>query len=237
MGLVVPAVIPSSRQELWEKLELFSKIPSVSRIQIDVVDGRFASPASWPYTAPEEMQKILLEGEMLPQLHEIEYEIDLMCIDAERAAGNWLALGASRITFHAESSTNLLGLLDSVKKKYGSNGFSSLVSFGIAINIESDLVLIKSVLDEIEYVQFMGITKIGKQGQLFDERVFEKIRTFHSRHPEIPVQVDGGVSHRNAAELVKLGVSNLIIGSALVRGGSPSAAIAKFEELKSSFGV
>lgn len=237
MSLVVPAVLTSSRQELLEKLELFSNIPSVSRVQIDVVDGRFVSPASWPYTAPEEMKKMITNGEMLPQLHNIAYEVDLMCIDAERAAGDWLALGVSRLTFHAESSIDVPRLLESVRKKYGTSGFSQLISFGVAINITSDFSLIETSLGEVEYVQCMGIARIGLQGQLFDERVFEKIRIFRTRHPEIPVQVDGGVSLQNAAELVKLGVSNLVIGSALMRGKNSSAVIAKFEELKSSYGI
>ncbi|MEK7204511.1 MAG: hypothetical protein AAB254_03290, partial [candidate division NC10 bacterium] len=48
-----------------------------------------------------------------------------------------------------------------------------------------------------------------RQGQPFDERVFEKIRIFHSRHPNVALQVDGGVSLANAKKLVALDVSTL----------------------------
>ena len=41
---------------------------------------------------------------MLPALDHIAYEIDLMCFDAEQAADAWLKLGATRLTFHVESS-------------------------------------------------------------------------------------------------------------------------------------
>ncbi len=242
MGLVVPSVIPSSERELKEKLELFSRISSVSRVQIDVVDGRFTSPASWPYTASAEFRGMAKRGEMLPHLGRLEYEIDLMCLDAEQAVGTWLALGASRLTFHAESATDLPRLLASVRKRYGAGGFTPLISFGLALNISSDLALIEPCLGlpgqgEIEYVQFMCIARIGQQGQPFDQRVFEKVRAFRLRHPKIPIQADGGISLENAKKLVVLGVSNLVIGSGILRASNPAGAVAEFEALQSPYGV
>jgi len=237
MGLVVPAVLPSSRKDLEEKLDFFSRIPSVSRVQIDVVDGRFVSPASWPYTVPGELQDIVKRGEMLPQLDRFEYEIDLMCFDAEHAIEAWLALGATRLVFHAESATDLPRLLASARRRYGAGGLTSLISFGLALNTASDLALVEPCLNDIEYVQFMGIAHIGRQGQPFDEKVFEKVRIFHSRHPEVPLQVDGGISLDSAKELVALGVSTLIIGSGILHARDPIAAIAAFEELSSPYGV
>ena len=240
MDFVVPAVLPTSREDLEKKLALFAQLPSVSRVQIDVVDGKFASPASWPYIAPAELHDMIEHSEMLPDTHCLEYEIDLMCFDVEQAAGNWLALGATRLTFHAESATDLPRLLASLRKRYGGGtdlALTSLVSFGLALNIGSDIALIEPCLGEIEYVQFMGIATIGKQGQPFDRRVLEKIRVFHARHPEIPMQVDGGVSETTAKELLALGVSNLIAGSSILRAADPAAAVKAFEALRSPYSV
>ncbi len=239
MGLIVPAVLPTSRTDLEEKLALLTRINSVSRVQIDVVDGRFASPASWPYTAPKEFQNMVDRGEMLPHLDRFTYEIDLMCTNAEVMAEAWLAQGATRLTFHAESTTDLGRLLASARRRYGAgDGFASgLISFGIAINLASDLALIEPFLGEVEYVQFMGIARIGLQGQPFDRRVFEKIRVFRSRNPQIPVQVDGGVSLPSAKKLVALGVSNLVVGSVLLKAHDPDSVFADLEALQSPYGV
>ncbi|MDP1707257.1 MAG: hypothetical protein Q8L30_01770 [bacterium] len=250
MSLIVPAVLPSSRTDLESKLALFYSIQSVSRVQIDIVDGKFASPASWPYSAHvgrttsymgggSELREMIERGEMLPFLDRFTYEIDLMCNNAENMVEAWLALGATRLTFHAESATDLGRSLASARRRYGAGaGFASrLISFGIAINIESDLFLIERCIGEIEYVQFMGIARIGLQGQLFDRRVFEKIRAFHSRYPEIPVQVDGGVSLDSGKKLMALGVSSLVVGSALLRSSDPAATFAAFEALQNSYGV
>ena len=241
MSLIVPAVLPSTRKDLEEKLALFAAMPSISRIQIDVVDGKFAEPASWPYNFASEpsTKSDLVLGEMLPYLDRISYEIDLMCIDAKSAIESWLVLGATRLTIHAESTTDLPRLLAFVREHYGTGtGFASdLISFGLALNIASDLALIERSLGEVAYVQFMGIARIGRQGQPFDERVFEKVRVFRERHPAIPVQVDGGVSFGNAKKLIALGVSHLVVGSGILRAADPVAALNALEELRSPFGV
>lgn len=232
MSLIVPAVLPSSKREFDEKLALFAKLPGVSRVQIDVVDGKFAAPASWPCSAPQEARDMVARGEMLPALDRIAYEVDLMCLDPEQAADLWLALGATRLTFHAESAPDLPRLLRGVRGRYG--GF---ISFGLALNIGSDLALIEPCLGEVEYVQFMGIARIGRQGQTFDARVLEKVRVFHHRHPDISLQVDGGVSLKSARELVALGVSSLVVGSGILKADDPAAAVAAYEALQSPYGV
>ena len=238
MSLIVPAVLPSSLEDLKEKLALFAKLPAVSRVQIDVVDGKFASPASWPYTAPAQLRAMAQRGEMLPSVDTIAYEVDLMCLDADRAPEDWIAIGASRFTLHAESAIDLTRLVETACKRYGSDFLScELITIGLALNIASDLALIEPFLDRIGYVQFMGIAKIGRQGQLFDRRALEKVRLFRSRHPDIPVQVDGGISLEVARELVALGVSSLVVGSAILRAANPAVEITKFEALKSPFGV
>jgi ribulose-phosphate 3-epimerase len=229
MGLVTPAVLPYSKKEFEDELTLFSQIPSVSRVQIDVVDGKFASPASWSYSPDL--------GEMLPNLERIEYEIDLMCFDAEIAMRPWLAFGATRFVFHAESATDLSRLLSSMQKQYGGIESAPLISFGLALNVTSDLSLIEQCINEIEFVQFMGIAAIGRQGQPFDKRVLEKVRIFKVRHPKIPVQVDGGISFESAKNLVALDVSNLVIGSSILHSNNPSKTVALFEEISSSYGI
>lgn len=232
MSLVVPAILPKDARAFDETLELYRSLPAITRIQIDVVDGHFADPPSWPYVAPKELRDRIALGEMLPHLDRLEYEIDLMCFDAAHAAAQWLSLGATRLTFHAESITSLPHFLSGVRRQFG-----PIVSFGLALNVTSSLALIETVLGEIEYVQFMGIARIGRQGQPFDARVLEQIRTFRHRHPNIPIQVDGGVSFDSAQKLVALGVTNLVIGSGILRAGDPATAVEKFESLESVYGT
>lgn len=231
MRVAVPAVLPDSKKDFDEKLALLASIPQVFRIQIDVVDGRFASPASWPYFAKAtqgtpypELEAMAQRRDLLPHLDRIEYEIDLMCLDTIRSADMWLVLGASRLTFHAGSTDDLPRLIALARKRYG-----DIVSLGVALTVESDLALIERVVAEIDYMQFMGIARIGLQGQPFDERVLEKVRVFRARYPDIPVQIDGGVSLANARKLLAFGVTHLVVGSTILRARDPAAALAALE--------
>lgn len=232
MGLIIPAVLPSSREDFNAKLALFAKIPNVRRIQIDVVDGKFAAPASWPYNTSGELDGMVNKHEMLPRLDQFEYEIDLMCLDPDIAAAVWLALGATRLVFHAESVADLPRFLVEARSRYG-----SLISLGLALNVASNIALVEKNIDRVDYVQFMGIARIGRQGQPLDRGIFERVRSFHARHPEVPLQVDGGVSAESARALRVLGVSDLVVGSGLLRAGDPAAAFASFEGRRSVYGI
>ncbi len=228
MSFVIPAVLPKSERDFDETLARLVALPA-TRIQIDVVDGRFATPASWPFTAPKELRDRVARGVFLPDLHRLGYEIDLMCLDPLRAAAEWLELGATHLVFHAESTTTLPALLRSASEQFG-----HIVTFGLAVHVETHMALVEACLPHVSYVQCMGIASIGKQGQPFDERVLEKVRVLRLRHPNLPIQVDGGVSLEHARTLLSLGVTHVVVGSALVRSGDVETAFRRFEQLSHS---
>ena len=231
MSFIVPAVLPSSRADLEEKLARFSLLPTISRVQIDVVDRHYASQASWPYTAPHELREWIAEGAMLPELDRITYEIDLMCLDPLAAIEAWLSLGASRFTLHAEGLLSIGETLRKLHTKFGGD----ILTVGLAMNVDTELALIEPFLDRVAYVQCMGIATIGQQGQPFDRRVLEKIRTLHTRYPTLRLQVDGGVSLATAKELLASGATDLIVGSALTRASDPAQVVAELEALSNPY--
>lgn len=232
MSRIVPAILPLSEKDLEEKLERLVGI--TTDVQIDIVDGRFVSPASWPYTVrgPHDPQQTL-GSEMLPYLGQLHYEMDLMVEDPAAIAGQWIEAGATRIIAHAESTRFLPKFIAEMKKTYGHDkSFApDLLSFGLAINMASDTSLIEPYLEDIDFVQFMGIRKIGKQGEPFDRGVLQKILSFRKKYPDMPVQVDGGVSLQTAGELLSAGVSRLVIGSALWKASDLPLELAKYEAL------
>ena len=232
---IVPAILPKSRKELAEKLARLSQIPGVTRVQIDVVDGTFATPPSWPYNAVGELADMVAHEEHLPRLGHIEYEIDLMNADAQEAAGQWIALGATRLTFHAEGIISLPEFFRRLHTRYGA-GLPGLVSFGIALNLSTDPALIESCLSQVQYVQCMGIKTIGRQGQPFDARVVERVRALRKKYPDLSVQVDGGVSLTTAPALIEAGVTDLVVGSVIVSAKDPAEVFKAFTALSISMG-
>lgn len=238
MGVVVPAILPTSRRDLEDRLSRI--VGLVDRVQIDVVDGRFAQPATWPYAGESEtFAKEVDSGDTLLHLGQFRYEIDLMVSNPEEVAGIWIAAGANRITVHAESTRYLPQLIERFKTEFGyDKDFApGLLSLGLALNIESEISLIEPYFDSIDYIQLMGIAHIGRQGEPFDERVIRKVAQIKKTHAHIPVQVDGGVSITNAPALLSAGVSSLVVGSDIWHASDPAEELLRFEELGEQYGI
>lgn len=232
MSKIVPAILPTSHEDLEKKLEQLHDL--VDSVQIDIVDGRFVAPASWPYSAgTAEFKGLNYNDGRLSYLGQMHIEMDLMVADPEMVTGIWIDAGAERLTIHAESTKYLPKAVTDLEIKYGhSKGFApGLLSIGLAINLTTETSMIERYLDHIDYVQFMGIATIGRQGEPFDARVLRKISAFKRKYPGIPIQVDGGVSLETAPLLVKAGVDRLIVGSALWRAADLGAELEKFNAL------
>ncbi|MEK7511385.1 MAG: hypothetical protein AAB582_04060 [Patescibacteria group bacterium] len=234
MGAIIPAILPTSREDLENKL---GRLHGLARaVQIDIVDGRYASPASWPYTEHDEVKTSV---EFLPYLGQFQFEFDLMVEHSGLVAGGWIDHGVNRITLHAESTRDLPAVIEKLQVTYGHDkGFApDLLSFGLAIGVETDLALIEPYLDRADYVQFMGIRTIGRQGEPFDNRIVRKIVAFRKAHPDTPVQVDGGVNLVTAPVLLDAGVSRLVIGSGLWKAPDLKEELRKYQQLAEEHGI
>lgn len=235
MSAIIPAILPASREELAQKLLLLQGV--ATEVQIDVIDGKYAAaPASWPYAEGDSVPQ---EDELVTLTGPIRFEIDLMARTPEEVLGSWMRAGAHRLTVHAESTAQLSELVSSMRTKYGHDKefAPGLFSFGLAIGMATETALIEPYLSECDYIQFMGITTIGKQGQMFDSRVIPKIAAFHRKYPDMPIQVDGGVSLENIPQLLRAGASRLVVGSAFWRAQDPKSELTKMMQLAQTSGL
>jgi ribulose-phosphate 3-epimerase len=157
----------------------------------------------------------------------------------EIVAGSWIEAGAQRLTLHVESTNYLSKTVTELEVKYGhAKDFApNLISLGLAINIGSDLSVLDPYIDHVDYVQFMGIATIGKQGEPFDKRVLRKIALLKNKYPQLLIQVDGGVSLMTAPALLTAGVDRLIVGSALWRAPNLAEELQKFNDLVQEYGI
>jgi len=189
----------------------------VRAVQIDVMDGEFVPSKSWPFIHGDAIQE-------LPQNTDIFYEIDLMVEHPEVLAGDFIEAGAQRIILHIESLQEPQGQIAAIKEK----GAREVV---VALNTDTPNETLEDVLEYADGVQFMGIARIGYQGQQFDERVIDKITSFKEMHPDVTISVDGGVSIRTAPLLIEAGASRLAVGSALWQSENIKEALATLQSL------
>lgn len=207
---IIPAILPTNIGELRGKVSLVKDF--VHTVQFDMCDGVFVPTRTWPYNGKDIMahQAILNEDEGLPYWDEVNYEFDLMVKNAKDHFADIVKLGPSRLVFHLEAEKDLLDFFVNLDPYY-----NETIEIGIALNTTTSITTVEAYIPYIKFVQCMGIENIGHQGQPFDERVLEQIRSVRKLAPHLPVSVDGSVNHATAHILIEAGATRLVVGSAL----------------------
>jgi ribulose-phosphate 3-epimerase len=230
---IIPAILPKSFEDLKQKMGLVAGI--VPFVQIDVVDGIFVPNKTWPYTTQPDpdFAEILTEEKEFPFWEEIDFEVDMMVANPVESARAWITAGAKRLIVHIESVADPLAAVQEIRKMLPSADSVLYTELGVAINPDTQNEKLEDLFKvaEIDFVQFMGISKIGYQGQTFDERVFEKISTLRAAHPNVTISVDGSVNLETAPKLIKAGVARLAIGSAIFNHNNVEEAIEEFFQI------
>lgn len=214
MSNILPAIIPTSREHLLRSLEQVRFAP---RVQIDVVDGRCAAPASWPYNSKD---SILDLGKLFPA---VDVMVDLMVIDPLEDALKWLSIGADILVVHLETIADLSPIITAAAQS------AALVY--IAGDDELPLAAYEPWLPHVAGVQLMGIDEIGKQSQNFSPRVLENIKQLRALYPSLPIVIDGSVNKETLPALVAAGANDFVVGSAIMAASNPRAAYRELCEI------
>ena len=237
MSLIIPSFPPKSRSELIFKLEALKGL--TRRVQIDLVDGHFAYPASFPYNVDGTHDSYFTDSHIQSLVKEFEIEIDAMVQESGTEVIPFIENGASRAILHIESMENVQASLDELKRccDHDKTFDVGLVRIGLALSLSTPIEKLAPYVDQVDFIQCMGIARIGVQGQPFDERVYDQITEIRKRYPGIPVQIDGGITLENAPRLLSLGVSALLVGSHLWHTEDVAGELQKFQVLTEQYGI
>ena len=231
MAEIIPAMLPKNYEDLKNKVALVRGV--VPSVQIDLMDGKFVRNISWPFDDMDnplsKYQAIMREEEGLPFWEDIDYELDLMVVDAVTNFDLYLKLGPKRLIFHIEA------VGDEIEFQEFIEGIDLYVrdntQIGVAINTTTPIEKIFPLIPHIDFVQCMGIETIGRQGEPFDERVLDHIKTLREKFPELIISVDGGVNLDTAGPLVDAGANRLVAGSAIYQSVDIREAIKELENI------
>lgn len=214
---IIPAIIPKSLDDMREKLSLVQG--AASTVQIDITDGAFAGRPSWPFGAEEELRRMIAESEGLPFWEDFMFEADLMIADVEKRAEDFFRAGFSRAVFHLGTTNDMRHAL-SIAHDYD-------IETGIALLPSESPDLLEEFEGSFQFVQCMGIARIGFQGESFAAHAVDNVRRVREKFPGIIISVDGGVSEHVVPILVGAGVDRLVVGSAIFHTDDPREATAR----------
>ena len=156
--------------------------------------------------------------------HGIKAPIDvhLMVKPVDRMIGDFIEAGASIITFHPEGSEHIDRSLQMIRE----GGCKS----GLVFNPATPLSYLEYVMDKVDMVLLMSVNP-GFGGQKFIPATLDKLKQarklIDQSGYDIRLEVDGGVTVGNIAEIAAAGADTFVAGSAIFNTDDYQATINK----------
>lgn len=169
-------------------------------IHFDVMDGNFV-PRFGFY--PEILKAVKNESSLPVDVH-------LMIDEPVRFISAFAEAGADIIVVHAEATNNLHYAVRTIKE-YG-------IEAGVSLNPATPLSVLDYVLDDITNVTLMAINP-GIVGHKLIPGMMDKIahlKTKIKNHPDIKIEIDGGVTPESATKMIQKGADILVCGTSSV---------------------
>ncbi len=181
-------------------------------IHIDVMDGVFVPNISFGFPVLKSIRKA---SDKFMDVH-------LMIVEPQRYAERFVQAGANLVTVHQEAAGDLAQVIAMIKK--------AGAKAGVSVKPATDIDVLFPYLDEIDTVLVMSVEP-GFGGQSFIPSSIDKVRRLRQeidrRGTGTLIEIDGGVSAANAAELFEAGCDVLVAGSAIFGAQDPKAEIEK----------
>jgi len=153
-------------------------------------------------------------------------DVHLMIVDPDRYIKEFARLGANVLTVHYEACNHLHRTLQAIKAE----GMQA----GVALNPHTSVDLLRDVIQDIDLVCIMSVNP-GFGGQSFIENTYDKVRALKeliiSKNADTFIEIDGGVTNRNAAQLIAAGADVLVAGSYVFKADDPVGTIKDLRQI------
>ncbi|MEY2738164.1 MAG: hypothetical protein RL259_73 [Bacteroidota bacterium] len=212
---IAPSVLAADFANLQRDIEMINT-SEADWFHIDIMDGVFVPNISFGMPVLDAIQKHAKKT----------IDVHLMIIDPDRYITTFKKLGADVLTVHYEACTHLHRTLQAIKAE----GMKA----GVALNPHTNVDVLEDVIQDIDLVCIMSVNP-GFGGQSFIENTYAKVEKLkaliNKKNAATIIEIDGGVTDKNAKQLVAAGADVLVAGSYVFSAQDPIATIAHLKEL------
>ena len=206
--ILSPSLLAADFAYLSDEIEKIERA-GAQYLHLDVMDGRFVPSISFGMPVIKALR------------HEtrLTFDVHLMIEEPDRYIRDFIDCGADIITVHAEACTHLDRTLNAIKAE-GARA-------GVALNPATPLSAVSLVEELADMILLMSVNP-GFGGQKYIPYVTAKIAALRKELDEkgldTDIQVDGGVTLKNAREVLGAGANVLVAGSAVFAGDAKANA-------------
>ncbi len=213
MALIAPSLLSCNFLQLENECKMINE-SQADWFHLDVMDGRFVPNISFGFSIIEQIKKVATKP----------LDVHLMIVEPEKYAADFKAAGADILTVHIEACHHLHRNIQQIK--------SLGMQVGVAVNPHTSINLLDDVLADIDLVCLMSVSP-GFGGQKFITNTLHKISKLKDRiiqrNLNVLIEIDGGVTLDNAAQIVNSGADVLVAGNTVFKASNPKEAIASLK--------
>ena len=187
---------------------------------IDVMDGKFVEKDTY--------NKMLSYAEYIKRISNLPLDVHLMVNNVEHAINDFEVVEPNIITFHYEVCNNKEEIMKYINK-------IKEIHSKVGISVKPDTP-IEKVYEFLPYIHVCLVMTVepGKGGQTMLSEMVQKVQKLKQyideNNLEVDIEVDGGIYHKNVAEVLAAGANVMVSGSGVFKGDIKDNT-AKFMEI------